>query len=98
MYCNLREKLNIINWVYLQQCLQGVHHLSTQKQVLQTHKVPTKVVFGENVAKILPDFKEWVRFFSSSLIFLGLHSQHMEVPRLGVESELQLPATAVPDP
>ena len=24
--------------------------------------------------------------------FLGLHLQHMEVPRLGVESELQLPA------
>ena len=34
--------------------------------------------------------------------FLGLHPQHMEVPRLGVESELQLPAyataTATPDP
>ena len=27
-------------------------------------------------------------FFS----FLGLHARHMEVPRLGVESELQLPA------
>ena len=26
--------------------------------------------------------------------FLGLHLQHMEVPRLGVESELQLPAYA----
>ena len=30
-------------------------------------------------------------FFSS---FLGLHRQHMEVPGLGVESELQLPAYA----
>jgi len=30
-------------------------------------------------------------FFS---IFLELHSQHMEVPRLGVELELQLPANA----
>ena len=34
--------------------------------------------------------------------FLGLYSQHMEVPRLGVELELQLPAyataTAMPDP
>jgi len=31
--------------------------------------------------------------------FLGPHSQHMEVPRLGVESELQLLAytTATPD-
>ena len=34
--------------------------------------------------------------------FLGLYPQHMEVPRLGVESEPQLPAyataTATPDP
>ena len=26
------------------------------------------------------------------VLFLGLHPQHMEVPRLGVELELQLPA------
>ena len=35
-------------------------------------------------------------------VFLGLHQRHMEVPRLGVESEQQLPAyviaTAMPDP
>ena len=34
--------------------------------------------------------------------FLGLHQRHMEVPRLGVKSELQLPAyttaTAILDP
>ena len=34
--------------------------------------------------------------------FLGLHPWHMEIPRLGVKSELQLPtyitATAVQDP
>ena len=34
--------------------------------------------------------------------FLGLHPWHMEIPRLGVESELQLPvcttATAISDP
>ena len=38
--------------------------------------------------------------FSFFVLFLGLHLQHMEVPRLGVESELQLPATATatPDP
>lgn len=32
--------------------------------------------------------------------FLGLHLLHMEVPRLGVQSGLQLPAytTATPDP
>ena len=37
-----------------------------------------------------------------SFFFLGLHLKHMEVPRLGVESELQLPAyttvTATQDP
>ena len=36
------------------------------------------------------------------LVFLGSHPQHMEVPRLQVESELQLPAytvaIAMPDP
>ena len=39
------------------------------------------------------------------LVFLGLHLQYMEVPRLGVESELQLPCLqptpqfmATPDP
>ena len=42
-------------------------------------------------------------YLSLSLVFfLGLCPQHMEVPRPGVESELQLqaytPATAVPDP
>ena len=35
-------------------------------------------------------------------VFLGPHTQHMEVPRLGVESELQLPvyttATVTRDP
>ena len=32
--------------------------------------------------------------------FLGPHARHIEVPRLGVESELQQPAytTAMPDP
>ena len=25
-------------------------------------------------------------------VFLGLHPQHMEIPRLGVQSDLQLPA------
>ena len=36
------------------------------------------------------------------LVLLGLHPRHMEVPRLGVESELQLPtytaATVMLDP
>ena len=41
-------------------------------------------------------------FFFLSLVFLGPHLQHMEVPRLGVESQLQplayARATATPDP
>ena len=39
---------------------------------------------------------------SNFFFFLGLYLQYMEVPRLGVKSELQLPAyataTATPDP
>ena len=42
------------------------------------------------------------RLFDGVLLFLELHPQHMEVPRKGVESEMQLPAyataTAMPDP
>ena len=30
-------------------------------------------------------------FFFLPFVFLGLHLRHMEVPRLGVDSELQLP-------
>ena len=40
-------------------------------------------------------------FFFSFFFFLGSHQRHREVPRLGVELELQLPAsataTAMPD-
>ena len=37
--------------------------------------------------------QQFVGFFLCvSFVFLGLHLQHMEVPRLGVESELKLPA------
>ena len=34
-------------------------------------------------------FKYLINFFSA--FFLGLHLQHMEVPRLGVKLELQVP-------
>ena len=41
-------------------------------------------------------------FFFFFFFFLGLHPQHKEIPRPGVELELQLPAyasaTAMPDP
>ena len=39
---------------------------------------------------LCPDLS-WHLFFC---LFLGLHPWHMEIPRLGVESELQLPAYA----
>ena len=43
-----------------------------------------------------------VLFYFILFYFLGLHPRHMEVPRLGVKSELQLPAyataTATRDP
>ena len=38
--------------------------------------------------------KQWLYFHGHFFNFLGLHLQHMEVPRLGVESQLQLSATA----
>ena len=55
-----------------------------------------------------PDSQHKLQILASSLlctflfVFLGPHLWHMEVPRLGVESELQLlaytTATAMPDP
>ena len=39
--------------------------------------------------------KDWIEYFFILFIyfvFLGPHSWHMEIPRLGVKSELQLPA------
>ena len=50
----------------------------------------------------IPCAQRTVFFFFVFLSFLGPHPEHMEVPRLGVESELQPPAsaraTATPDP
>ena len=47
-------------------------------------------------------FVKFICFNIYIYIFLGLHSQHMEVPRLGAELELQMPAyataTAAQDP
>ena len=35
----------------------------------------------------------FVFFLGGCFVFLGLYPRHMEVPRLGVELELQLPAS-----
>ena len=48
------------------------------------------------ICKMLQARRLLMTFFSFFLF--GLHPWHMEVPRLGVESELQLPASAMPDP
>ena len=44
----------------------------------------------------------YICIYTLSFVFLGTHPRHMEIPKLGVESELQLPAfataTATPDP
>ena len=44
--------------------------------------------------------KYYYYYYYYYFVFLGQHLQHMEVPRLGFESELQLPAytTTTPDP
>ena len=54
------------------------------------------VVFGINLSfsLSLPPALPLSLSLFLSLSFLGPHVQHMEVPRLGVESELQLPAYA----
>ena len=56
---------------------------------------------GSVCLALLVDFVFWVFLFVCLvLFFLGPHPQHMEVPRLGVKLELQLPAyaTAMQDP
>ena len=46
--------------------------------------------------------KIYYYYFNCFLVFLGPHPHHLEVPRLGVQSELYAPtyarATATPDP
>ena len=48
----------------------------------------------------VPALAQWVLFNLFNFFFLGPHLWHMEVPRLGVDSELQLLAytTATQDP
>ena len=58
------------------------------------------MVFYYGTCSQLRHWYVWIPFFFFFLIFLGPHLWHMEVPRLAVESELQLLAytTAMPDP
>ena len=74
------------------------HILWFQCHFLHFHVYPFAVPFGYHYFHwFLCVCETYVVLF---FIFLGLHLQHMEVPRLGVESELQLlsyTVTAMPD-
>ena len=64
----------------------------------------TKIFHFLESSQFISQSKCWWFYFILFLYFclLGPHPQHIKVPRLGVESELQLPAyttaTAMPDP
>ena len=66
--------------------------------------ISSRVKFGMEQMSTNALFVDWILFclFVCLVGFLGLHLWHMEVPRLGVKSELQLPAyataTATRDP
>ena len=51
---------------------------------------------GKSQERVLPisDLESSVLFCFDFFVFLGLHLRHKEVPRLGVELELYLPAYA----
>ena len=63
---------------------------------------PFRNVVFSNVLYSASEQNSVTSFLFVCLHFLGLHLRHTEVPRLGVKSELQLPAyttaTATPDP
>ena len=82
-------------------CLQNVkkQQISSIGNKGRNMKIKRKEHFPANfgVSDTEPPVMKTTFFF-----FLGLHPQHMEVPRWGVKSELPLPAyataTAMPDP
>ena len=69
---------------------------------IRTAALPTTKETGQAGHELLLVQKTVFFFFFFLLFFLQLHLGHMEVPRLGVRSELQLPAytiaTAMLDP
>ena len=69
---------------------------------IQTHKVQEYVFITENCQAVARPGCLLLRDFFFFFVFLGLNLWHMEVPRLGVESELWMLAytiaTATPDP
>ena len=71
--------------------LEGVLHLSLPHQKL-SKDVEIVMQCGNHVDCVYE--RLFIFFIFVFLSFLGLHPQHMELPRLGVESELQMPAYA----
>ena len=71
-----------------------------RKRLTVFHRVCTILQSHQHGPQLLSFFK--IYLFILPFVLLGPHPQHMEVPRQGVESELQLPAyttaTATPDP
>ena len=57
---------------------------------------PELMLYFPQSPRLENDGRDTSQFWGPTLFFPffpGLHTQHMEVPRLGVKSELQLPAS-----
>ena len=86
--------------------LCGVHFLPSQAQSSAIPRRATSIASSPRRCLLLCPGASSQNYFCFGLfwvfIFLGPHPKHMEVPRLGVESERQLPAyataKAMPDP
>ena len=63
-------------------------------QVTTVVQVQSLVGEHPNAAGAAKKNSRWKKIF---LVFLGPHPQHMEVPRLGVESKMPDNTTATPD-
>ena len=87
------------------------YYKSNMYMAMNTYIYIYEYIYSMNTFRILSErmyykayiiFHKYVFFFIFILCFLGPHLRHMEVPRLGVKSELQLPTTAtvtaMPDP
>ena len=79
--CPIIYKIYFLSLVSATMVLLGLIHHSRPSIYLKTHQ-KVQLFFK-------PGFNQLIFFF-----FLGPHPQHMEVPKLGDESELQLPSYA----
>ena len=75
------------------ECSQNISGFSKGKDIM----VGGRLELPQSISKGFSKGKDTIRHFYFILFiylfcFLGLHLRHMEVPRLGVELELHLPA------